>query len=133
VNRSRRLHPAVLVFLVVGLLGLLALGFAMRSCLRPSQSAEAEVADHPASEEPTPERSNVVAPPRRLVTPGLSQGASKRQRALPEQSADPRDAEPAVVVPTLTNDEAKSLELRRDLANKDKLKVRQLRPGGAQP
>jgi hypothetical protein len=134
VNRSSRLRGLVLVLVTGGLLSLLALGSAVRSCTDRFRSANQEPSDRSPSENPVARPSGTAARPLLPVganpDPGLR--APKLERALIERA----DLAPSVQVDRappidagtrgaaeLTDEEIRAQEVRRNLADKDKQKL----------
>lgn len=123
-------YPMLLMLLVGGLLFLLTLGAATRWCLQRSSSRSGEDDAPPPVEtsNPQPARSAPVVRPMRprpaAVAPPL-----EKSPVLPQVAAD---AEPSGD-PSLTDDERKLLEFKRDVARRNKLKLLQRRAEAGSP
>jgi hypothetical protein len=131
VGRSGRVRILVLVLVSGGVLFLLALGFLVRSCTNRFRSADPEQDDRSPAENqvfrpttpsvrlPQPVRAN---PDPGFLVPRLGRGLIEQ----PDVALSPDAGIPAGS-PDVTDDRARALEVRRNLADRDKQKLLQRR------
>jgi hypothetical protein len=127
VGGSGRVRVLVLVLVSGGVVFLLALGFLVRSCTNRFRSADPEQNDGVPAENRVLRPSAIAARSPQPVGAGPDSGLRAPQlgRGLIEQPdvAPTADAGTHARPPDLTDEQARALEVRRNLAAKDKLKV----------
>jgi hypothetical protein len=117
----------VLVLVSGGVVFLLALGFLVRSCTNRFRSADPEQSDRFPAENQVLRPSAIAARSPQPVgaSPDSGLRAPQLGRGLIEQPdvAPTTDAGTHAGPPEMTDEQARALEVRRNLAAKDKLKV----------
>jgi hypothetical protein len=137
VNRLGRLGPLVLVLVSGGLLALLALGLAVRSCTNAFRSPDRS----PEQGEPnpsSPDKNVEIRPARTSETlaraaraaaghqaPALPPPQLERTLAVQPDLAQALDAGAPNDPSDLTEEETRAIEAKRRMAGKDKLKLLQ--------
>lgn len=125
-NRAGRVRTTVLLFVSGGILAILLLGLATRSCTQKMRSApppEADDESAPSQSQPTASAERDRPP--RPIQPRPVPTAPKLDRSLigAMPSTATIDASSANVVPDLTDEEKKAIDARRARSDIDKAKL----------